>query len=536
MGISTPSSTALGWANFLYDYLSGSYPSGAVDGALEDALNDAQNGLNGAVVGGTIYFPPLSGNNPYPISGTHTITGSCALISTGANDTRFNFAPSGTPFNALQSAFIIEGANVTLQGFSLHYPDDTILSLDGDNVAAIQVVSTAGVVIEDVIIVNAYGGVDCVASSVVCERVQVYGTPGTSGNSLPQLPPYGFCAEPGDSESLAGLTMVIRDSKVDTGDTFNVSGGVVGYLLVPPYPEMTLDQAAPKNVKDAFRILTGASSVSTNTGILRVRNSSSEADDRVSVVEGGSVAQFTHLNDDRGNVSGIGSLFTQTFSGVGLLAGNHYGSGGNFGIEFGVSALDSTTGDEEPISALLSVIGCIASSSSIFLSMTASGSAVFNTVGTAQSGPSIEIGTLNAGPAAVVGGSLYTEGIHLSGGPGSANAPLLIEALATDAPLAIGGPVTLADSPPFNPAGVLTPAIPSLPAWTGTNDTGFDVVVYLTSMGIQITQIAVGGESTGITMTGAATYPVAVPAGQPLELTFNTTPNAFNFAWTWIAN
>ncbi len=67
MSISTPSSTALGWANFLYDYLGGSYPGGAtdfVDGPLESALNDAQNGLNGAVIGGTIYFPPLSGNTP----------------------------------------------------------------------------------------------------------------------------------------------------------------------------------------------------------------------------------------------------------------------------------------------------------------------------------------------------------------------------------------------------------------------------------------------------------------------------------------
>jgi hypothetical protein len=119
MSFSTPSSTALGWANFVYDYLGGHPPTGFVDEALDNALNDDQNGLGGAVVGGTIYFPPLSGSGiNYQLSGTHTITGSCALISTNAIDTELFFNPPGD-FAPTTTALIIKGANVTLQGFTL---------------------------------------------------------------------------------------------------------------------------------------------------------------------------------------------------------------------------------------------------------------------------------------------------------------------------------------------------------------------------------------------------------------------------------
>jgi hypothetical protein len=96
VSFSTQSSTALGWANFLYDFLDGVYPGPTdfVDTQLDAALNAAQNGLSGLPVGGTIYFPPLSGSgNFYPLSGTHTITGSCALVSTSSQDTSLRFTP-----------------------------------------------------------------------------------------------------------------------------------------------------------------------------------------------------------------------------------------------------------------------------------------------------------------------------------------------------------------------------------------------------------------------------------------------------------
>jgi hypothetical protein len=143
MSFSTPSSTALGWGNFLTDYLSGIPPAAGtfVDTHLNQALEDAQNGTGGAVIGGTIYFPPLSGTFTYPISGTHTITGSSALLSTGSNDTIIDFEPSPGNIATTGTAFIIEGANVTFQGFTLRYPPGGNLSPTGGNVPAIQVVS-----------------------------------------------------------------------------------------------------------------------------------------------------------------------------------------------------------------------------------------------------------------------------------------------------------------------------------------------------------------------------------------------------------
>jgi len=60
------------------------------DSALTSALLDAQNGTGGAVPGGTIYFPPLSGT-PYTFFASHSITGACALIGTGPDDVVLNF-------------------------------------------------------------------------------------------------------------------------------------------------------------------------------------------------------------------------------------------------------------------------------------------------------------------------------------------------------------------------------------------------------------------------------------------------------------
>ena len=76
MSFTTQSSTAIGWANFLWDYLGGyAHIGSAIDGHLRSAIADAINGTNGAVPGGTIYFPPLTGGHNYILTGTITVSG-----------------------------------------------------------------------------------------------------------------------------------------------------------------------------------------------------------------------------------------------------------------------------------------------------------------------------------------------------------------------------------------------------------------------------------------------------------------------------
>jgi hypothetical protein len=371
---------------------------------------------------------------------------------------RFVPQPLGSEITTTGAAFVIEGANVTLRGFNLHYPSPPHLNPSGGNLPAIQIVGTSGVLIEDVTIQFAFGGVDCVASSVECDHVIVAGMPSLSGIPLTQLP-YGFCAEPGDGDtSLDGLSMRIRDSHVEIGRS-DPPSGIVAFMLIPPYPEMTVDSASPKQIHDGFRIMAGTNAVSGNSGILRVRNTSCEADARPVFIDGGSVAQISHLNDDDTGFDGM--FFSPNFSGVAVLAGHHFGQGGpsGYAIEIGQSQHDPTgSGEEIPSSAVVSVIDTIASRANIFVSLTASGSVVFNTVALQQSGPSIVVGALSAGPVAVVGGSLYTGMVNLSG---TAAPPFALEASTADNAGQIGLGVTLENSPPFNPAGVMSPAAPT---------------------------------------------------------------------------
>jgi hypothetical protein len=305
-------------------------------------------------------------------------------------------------------------------------------------------------------------------------------------------------------------------------------------MLIPPYPEMTVDSASPKQIHDGFRIMAGTNAVSGNSGILRVRNTSCEADARPVFIDGGSVAQISHLNDDDTGFDGM--FFSPNFSGVAVLAGHHFGQGGpsGYAIEIGQSQHDPTgSGEEIPSSAVVSVIDTIASRANIFVSLTASGSVVFNTVALQQSGPSIVVGALSAGPVAVVGGSLYTGMVNLSG---TAAPPFALEASTADNAGQIGLGVTLENSPPFNPAGVMSPAAPTGNPYSVMNDSGYDAVVYLRTDGtISVTGISVNAESTGLSTDGPQ-LPVSVPANAELALEFSTMPTTGNFTWIWLAN
>ncbi len=251
--------------------------------------------------------------------------------------------------------------------------------------------------------------------------------------------------------------MVLRDCHVEIDKHLSPSG-IVAFMLIPPYPEMAIDTASPKQIHDGFRLMAGTSAVSGNSGILRVRNTSCEADARPVFVDGGSVAQISHLNDDE--TGRVGMTVSPNFSGVAALAGHHFGMGPTYAIEIGQSAAEpGGDGDEVPTSALVSVIDSISSSANIFVSLTASGSAVFNTIGLQQSGPNPYCSALPAMAVAVVGSTPFTEVMHLSG---SGSPPdVALEAVASNQAGDIGSGVTIENSPPFNPTGVVTPPSPS---------------------------------------------------------------------------
>ena len=314
MSFTTQSSTAIGWANFLLDYVGGYHNLGIpIDGALTSAIADAVNGTHGAVPGGTIYFPPLTGNNKYTITGLHTITGSCALVSTGPQDVTLFFQPTGGVTTG--SAFIISGANVTMQGFTLDYVV-TGVSPGSDNVAAIQVVNTSGVLLRNLDITNAFGGVDCIGSSMECEwmHIRKIQDPGVS----PQMA-FGFRAQPGSltGSSLDGLVMKLRRCEPHLPAT-----GAAGFILASPYPEMAVQDSPASNGEFGFYVQAPTGSPTGNLGILRIRNSTAENDTYGLYADGGSVVQSSALMSDECKTASI--FLTSNFSGVASLAGDHY--------------------------------------------------------------------------------------------------------------------------------------------------------------------------------------------------------------------
>jgi len=324
VGFGTPSSTALGWANFATDYLG---PHTTPDAALTSALIDAQNGIGGAVIGGTIYFPP-SGVS-YTFQQTHTITGSCALVSTDRNDTvlAFDFG-SVVDGGTSASSFIITGPNVTLQGFTILYPNQSIAS-GGGNVAAVRVIDTSGVTIEDFRVTSGFAGIDCIGSSVYCYDVEVLDMldPVDSGDIG-----FGFRAQPlsagGDPP---GLRMLVSECNPDT---LNSPTGVqAAYMLVPPYPEMIIDTGGGGASNYGVLVTTGATS---GVSVVRVRHVNPEDCSDGLYAAGGTIVQSSMFIAD---ANGRTVTLSPTFSGMATLVGAHYvafGPSGN-GLTVGVS-------------------------------------------------------------------------------------------------------------------------------------------------------------------------------------------------------
>ena len=396
MSFTTQSSTAIGWANFLWDYAGGYPVPNPIDADLIRALNDAQNGTNGAVPGGTIYFPPLTGGFNYSITGTHTITGACALVSTGPQDVTIEFRPAGGVTTG--SAFIITAPNVTMQGFTLNY-EVSGPSTGSDNVAAIQVINTSGVLLRNLDITNAFGGVDCIGSSMECEwmHIRQIQDPGVS----PQMA-FGFRAQPGSltGSSLDGLVMKLRRCEPHLSAT-----GAAGFILASPYPEMAVQDSPASNGEFGFYVQAPTGSPTGNLGILRIRNSTAENDTYGLYADGGSVVQSSALMSDECKTASV--FLTSNFSGVASLAGDHY-------VSLGVNAIAGlaigTTG-----SASSAMVGLIGSSigtddsspptgiAGIFAALTSGGSLVANASAGHKLNRTVEVGASGAGSVSLVG-------------------------------------------------------------------------------------------------------------------------------------
>jgi len=543
MSFQTPSSTALGWGNFLTDYLGGSVPTGVLDTYLQRALSDAQNGTNGAVQGGTIYFPPI-GPNAYLFSQTFMITGSCALISPSSADVSFTFNPSG---GTTQSLFVIEGSNVTIRGFSIQNTNPVVAA--SGNVAAIQVIGASGVLLEDVLLQGFFAGVDCAGSSTICDSVHADGFPVTTGTS--QMA-FGFRAQPGPgSGSLAGLTMRIRQSHVGLGlptSGANTSTGTAGFILVPPYPDMSIENSDSKNGQYGFYIVAASGSTAGNSGFMRLRNLNSEQSTSVIYADGGSVIQSGASVID-GNATYV--TLSTNFAGAAAFAGEHYssvGQGGGFLI--GNPASGSTP--EQPSPAVAAIVGSTLSQANatagLFLASTASGSVVLSSVAMVNFTTGIQVGAVSAGPATIVGSSWANSeyGLLVETPSASATSSVVLEAtsifnpqnplLSTTFP-ASGNNVSVHNGPPLNPAGYDTPLIPSGMSRSVVNNTGYDVVAYIYDVGGKISGITVDEANTGISSVATlpATYPVFVPAGATITVNLTSTSSP-TFEWTWLAN
>jgi hypothetical protein len=81
------------------------------------------------------------------------------------------------------------------------------------------------------------------------------------------------------------------------------------------------------------------------------------------------------------------------------------------------------------------------------------------------------------------------------------------------------------------PPAVTTPSVPATTV-AATNTTGVNVIAYITAgSGASITQVKVGGTSTGLQLAAGATAPVYLPASQAIILTYS----GGTLTWVWLA-
>ena len=211
----------------LWDYLGGyAHIGSAIDGHLRSAIADAINGTNGAVPGGTIYFPPLTGG----------ITTSLPVRSRSAGRVRWCRWALEHDVELHASWVVNDGECV--RNYGPQRDDAGVYGRlcrrlgfarlgqrcgdSGDQ----HVRGAAG----NLDITNAFGGVDCIGSSDGM-RMDAHSQDPSPGVS-PQMA-FGFRAQPGSltGSSLDGLVMKLRRCEPHLPAT-----GAAGFILASSVP------------------------------------------------------------------------------------------------------------------------------------------------------------------------------------------------------------------------------------------------------------------------------------------------------------
>jgi len=168
-----------------------------------------------------------------------------------------------------------------------------------------------------------------------------------------------------------------------------------------------------------------------------------------------------------------------------------------------------------------------------------------NALGVRNFQTATQVGSGSIGANSIVGSSLFnSEQAFIVGSAPTGvlmNASVIAGIVSSpQVVLPATGTVGIHNSPPYNPGGFTNVPSPTATPWTATNTTGYDVVVYaadLSTTGI-ISDITVGGADTGLSTTGAgpAVYPILVPAGTTIGITFSAGFTSSAVSWTWIEN
>lgn len=559
--MSDPTSTSIGWVNVVADY--GVIANGSDQTTLiAQALHDAQFGAPGVAPGSTVYFPP----GLYGVRAPFTISQSCAI--TGILDVAkapTSGQPPSKPFyggptlyvlntDYSQSVFVITGSDVLISDIDISYP--TVLP--GTGVAAIQVNSTARVLIRRVRMHNAFSGVSNSGSTdVLCDGVKV--------DIIPSIPSpstaFGFMAS-GAPASPAGKGMACFKCHVQGMESAGGGGekGLYGFVLGASYPELVVNSCGVQYAEIGCQ---AAADVVGSAKILRVINVNTEFCDRGTQLDGGGLFQGAAIVADG---CGFGLVVSSSFGGAVSLGGSLLVSVGNTGILLGdyVFPFNATPA----VSALCgsAVQGAVSvAGNGIFMSLSAAaitsltGSAIRNIRSAGVNNAAINVWVNSVGQAAIMG-IAQTNSSNVANSIGlrfqsADNGTTAVGGCSLDASADTLGTVMIAgagsttpnaphlhDIVGFDPLGAVSP-VPPFPTSMGVtvNGYGVDATVYISDTnGNAISDILVNGQSVGLKDSDGPSgrtvvFAVQIPANAQIQISYGNVESG-TITWTWIGN